>query len=213
MANLIEIQAVRSSQSIEKATQICKEQAEEIKQLIVSSNIFPEPFISIAKNKCNDLSFIKSVLFNDLRDFQKTQKFANMLAERTWVIYYNPQRNYLAKTNMPFFISDNPVLFYNTYVGLVNIYDIGLNNPYTSIYYPMSPDILIEILPIIHKTKAGTLYRGLKSIDSKKKEISPQNPVIMFANKSQFENCKQQVFVPTYYSSFLDREAFNIKNQ
>lgn len=72
-------------------------------------------------------------------DHNNLQRFADILNNRTWIVFYNT-----ISSELPFLTSDNPVLVENiTEQNTLGIFKNGLINPGTCIFFPLTPSIAV----------------------------------------------------------------------
>ncbi len=123
--------------------------------------------------------FVYSVALEHWNSKKFIRKAQNILMNKVWIIHKN-----LNYKNVPFVSSDNPVILYNFYTKKLGFEHNGLLKDGTIIYYPINKELLVAIYP---NFKGLIKYKD--TID-----FLNDNKFVMNFNKSNYEQCKRQVF-------------------
>lgn len=128
----------------------------------------------------NDEQSLKEIYLDFFFSCNTFDYYCQLLQSYNWIVYYNT----LGKS-CPFITSDNPVVIENTSNKKFGLFKSGLESPNTRIFYPLSPEIAILLLP---KNKFDD------SIDCKKMVIKNSNAIIKM-NLMVISQANQHSFV------------------
>lgn len=161
-------------------------------------NLFSEmPNLSLhakqlIESKFSSTDEIKNLVLEHSFDVTHFEKYCSVLKSRQWGVYFNSISNYL-----PFVTSDNPVLMLDAQGQAVNLTDLGLTSSQLFIFFPLSPSILVGVLPPHEK---------LKEVNGKRIILSKKHiKLIMDLNMNLIEN--------SYIHSFLPEPLFSIAKE
>lgn len=132
--------------------------------------------------KADNFYFKKSAM-EASTSLKRLTKFAQLLTERSFVIY-----RIVGKAE--FVTSDQPVMFADILTGNVKPFTNGLLQPKTLVYYPLTPKLLLcayhsDIFFGYSKERDGCLV----DLDTRK-----EMPFIYSINRKQVEQCYDQVY-------------------
>ncbi len=123
--------------------------------------------------------FVYSIALEHWNSQKFIRKAQNILMNKVWIIHKN-----LNYEKVPFVSSDNPVILYNFYTKKLGFEYNGLIKEGTIIYYPINKELLVAIYPN---------FKGLIKY-SDTIDFLNDNKFVMNFNKSNYEQCKRQVF-------------------
>lgn len=197
LCTFICIQSFRVPPWINESYILGRNSLEEEKSVIRSTLIpsLPEHLRLVAEEVLSNATYsnsaIKDVMLETLTNDSKLKKYIQVLLQKSWIAYFNA-------TNIPFFTSDNPVVRYNMKVYSSSYSKNGLANNYSTLLFPLTPSILIQIAP---HWMIGPNYkqcdRRVFSIDNS--HIS----FIRVCNQLQKDQCYKQFFIPPKYFDTL----------
>ena len=112
-------------------------------------------------------------------------KYCELVKNRIWTVLVNNQRN-----TMPFTTSDNPVLIEGIGKKEIGLFNNGLANPETCIFFPLSPSIAIASY-----SKYGIMNVAADELDGKKHILNEIN-YIMDKNVKIMDQARRHSFIP-----------------
>ena len=190
-------QILRSPQALEKSVQTGQNSIAEGKRKAQTyfKKSFPtslQPFLLDALNRADFTDGeIKDILMQSMSDVSRQEERIEALLDKTWLVYEN-------HTQLQFMTSDNPVCRRNYITNSFSYEDNALKNPNSIILFPLSPTILIKIVPNHIFCGCHQKYDGRKFLLDKNKL-----PFIAASNASQMLQCYRQVFMSPSMLSHL----------
>ena len=140
---------------------------------------------------CQSPVGIRSLVLNTSFNEAKIDSFLRVLSKNAMCVIYN-------RTKMPFFTSDNPVIFYNISNQSFGLGDGGIARNDTVVLYPITPTILILIIP------RAMLLDKYDEVNRRRFVLNDSDcSFVLQANMLQVYHATNQVFFPPYYLQFL----------
>ncbi len=141
--------------------------------------------VNLMKNWQPNSLMSKNFVLAIINDEERLNKFASILANKTWAIYYNPYYN-----TIPFITCDNPVIAYNTQNKSFNRDTNGLGRQETTFIFPLSPQIAVQVFP-----EAYGNY--LNPIDGKRFFLTEKDVNFIFTiNEAMYQNANREIYLP-----------------
>lgn len=135
----------------------------------------------------------KEFVLTIINDMERFDRFASILANKAWAVYYNPYYE-----NMPFITCDNPIITYNTQSKSFNRDDNGLGRRETTFILPLSPQVAVQVFPEVYSDYSS-------SVDGKRFFLSEKDLDFIFTiNKSIYQNANREVYLPLSLRWVLD---------
>lgn len=170
-----------------------EEEKSDIRSTLIPS--LPEHLQAVAEETLSNTNYsdssIKDIMLETLTNADKLKKYVQILSQKTWAAYINT-------TNIPFFTSDNPVVRYNMQAHSSSYSKNGLANNYSTLLFPLTPSILIQIAP--------TWMFGPNYERYDRRAFVIDNSDIGFiytCNQMQKDQCYKQFFIPPKYFDIL----------
>ena len=191
-------QILRSPQALEKSVQVGQKSMargkEEAQSILKSS--FPPALHSFLLSALDNVDFskdeIKDILMQSMSDISQQEERTNALLDKVWLVYENP-------TQLQFITSDNPVCRKNFVTNSFSFEENTLKEPNSIILFPITPTILIKIIPAQLLGANASIYDGRKFL------LGQSNrSFIAGANVSQMLQCHRQVFMSLDSLQHLD---------
>ena len=128
--------------------------------------------------------FYKDLVLGVATNQKRLEYYSEVLLSRIWCVFYN-------STDIPFMTSDNPVVLCELGKGKPIYENYGIANVDTTIYYPLSPKIMLQLF-------SDKLILGDKESFKPKIRVlgERERDFILQCNKRQFEHCYRETFVP-----------------
>ena len=185
LSKIIVAQLLRIPDSIDYVEkQIYPTISRQVKEAFLST--FPQSQSDQIQNIEFSKPKIKELLLNKSFANENFKRYCHILQEGFWLVFVNTQCDLF-----PFATSDNPVLVESIYSGSkTGLFDNGLANPYTTIFYPLSPTIAIAIY-----SRQG-LFAPVADIYDGKRMALDDVKFILYKNSKIFEQAYQYSFLP-----------------
>ena len=90
------------------------------------------------KDKTHNAQWQKEQFLNHSFAPENFERYCNLVFDGIWVVYVNTLRK-----EIPFITSDNPVLVEGIGTSQIGLFQNGLANPTTCIFFPLSPEIAV----------------------------------------------------------------------
>ena len=132
----------------------------------------------------------KELILNHAFAPENFERYCGILQDGVWLVYVNTQRSY-----MPFLTSDNPVLVEGIGKKETGLFQNGLANPATCIFYPLSPGIAVAIY-----SRDGILGLVADEYDGRK---------IMLDELKYIMDKNVKVMSQAYHHSFIPQPLYN----
>lgn len=142
LSKIISFQLIRQPEFINKQLANRRLYSYEVKQEIINqvgNKLTNKQMFEITRATIN-LEEAKDISFEAISNKDRLEKFSDILEEKIWLVHFN-------QTDKLFCTSDNPVIMYNTIGRNIGYRNNGVGRSDSIIYYPLSPYILIQILP------------------------------------------------------------------
>lgn len=210
LTSLICPQILRSPQAIEHAIEIGQNLIEPIKEFSRQriKELTPSLFHSILLDSIDRIQFtdndVKDIALQTMSDNKKQQKRTLALLNKTWFVYENT-------TQLHFMTSDTPVCRRNPITNSFEFEDNKLDSQTSILLLPLTPTILIQIVPNQYIGELHERYNGRKFLLGQK-----DLPFISVANISQMVQCYRQIFMSLETLSHfneLAKESFSENKQ
>lgn len=178
LSKLIIAQLMRIPESIDYVkTVLYPRVSAQVKEDMISA--FPPAFVEKYREQIMNTEFSeqdqKELILNHSFEPTNFDRYCDVLQAGVWVVYVNSRRD-----TMTFLTSDNPVLVEGIGRKETGLFQNGLANPSTCIFYPLSPRIAVAIY-----SREGILglvadeYDGRKIMLDEPKYILDKNIKIM----------------------------------
>lgn len=141
-AKAISFQIIRTPDFLNRQVQNRDLITREVKEKIIAdlgSNLTNKMLVYLNRVSVNE-TMAKDITFNAIAETERLERYSEILSDRKWLIYIN-------NTDTPFYTSDNPVVMYNIELGTIGYTDNGIGRDDTFIYYPLTPKILLHLVP------------------------------------------------------------------
>lgn len=145
-------------------------------------NVFGKDNIHKIRNKISDDLMVKDILLSAMNNDKRINRFSNILLNKTWIFFYN-------ESDMPFLISDNPIVMYNFIEKGTSSAYCGIGRKDTYMTFPISKNILLMLAP-------KEVYFGKLDIYNDKIIYTNEIKFINFWNTQQYNNCSRQLYFP-----------------
>lgn len=163
-----------------------------VKEAMISA--FPPSFVEKYRDQIMNTEFSeqsqKELILNHSFDPTNYDRYCGMLQAGVWVVYVNSQRD-----TMLFLTSDNPVLVEGIGRKETGLFQNGLANPATCIFYPLSPRIAVAIY-----SRDGILGLVADEYDGRK---------IMLNEIKYIMDKNMKIMAQAYHHSFIPQPLFN----
>ena len=172
---------------VAKGPNICKEVKKEVIEKYNSLISKEQKYIIESFEPEKD--FAKNVILETISAGDYLNKFIDVLKEGVFLLYYN-------ETELPFYTSDNPVVLYNYMTKSLKYIDNGIANSSTIIYYPLSPKVMLRVVP------KGYKLLGLDIIDGSVYVLKTNVKDFSFVctvNDLQIEHATSEVYIPPQF--------------
>ena len=181
-----------------KALQILLEM-NEIKERILST--LPKDLKKKYEQKVRDFKLDeqsqKEIYLNYTFAPENFDRYCSYLQDQIWILYVNTERR-----TMPFVTSDNPVLVEGIGNPEVGLFQNGLANPTTCIFYPLSPSIAVAIY-----SKHG-LLKAIQELGNSKVLLDEMD-FIIGQNIKIIEQAHNHSFIPQPLFEEIDKALNN----
>lgn len=151
-----------------KAEEITKKTKEEL--IEVFKEISPDKVPVVEKVEISDTQQ-KDILLSEMFDAERFTGYCEILKRKTWIVYYN-----LNAKDTPFITCDNPVLVTNRNGSKIGLFVNGLIQKETSIFFPVSPSVLIAIY------SPTAILGGISLFDGQKINLINEQKFIKWIN-------------------------------
>lgn len=132
----------------------------------------------------------KELILNHAFAPENFERYCGILQDGIWLVYVNTQR-----IHMPFLTSDNPVLVEGIGRKETGLFQNGLANPATCIFYPLSPRIAVAIY-----SRDGILGLAADEYDGRK---------IMLDELKYIMDKNIKIIAQAYHHSFIPQPLFD----
>ena len=187
LSKVIVAQMMRVPSSVEYINEIYPRIEKKVKEDVLTA--IPESLLSKYKPLIQEIRFDdqwkKEQYFNHSFAPENFARYCDFLLDRIWVVYVNVHR-----TIMPFATSDNPVLVEGIWKKEIGLFQNGLTNPATCIFYPISP-----VIAIASYSKDGIMRSVADELDGKRFLLSDVK-FIMDKNIKIMEQAHHHSFIP-----------------
>ena len=140
---------------------------------------------------CQSRVGLKSLVLHTSFSKERIETFSRRLSESAVCVVYN-------RTQMPFFTSDNPVIFYNMSKQSFELGEGGIARSDTVVLYPITPLMLILIMP------RAMLLDDFDRVDGRRFIVGEENyPFILQVNSIQVRNSINEVYFPPSFMRFV----------
>ena len=141
--------------------------------------------VNLMKNWQPNSLMSKNFVLAIINDEDRLNKFASILTNKVWAIYYNPYYN-----TMPFITCDNPIITYNTQNKSFNLDINGLGRQETTFFFTLSPQIAVQVFSEVYSNY-------LNPIDGKRFFLTEKDVNFIFAiNEAIYQNANREVYLP-----------------
>lgn len=151
-----------------KAEEITKKTKEEL--IEVFKEISPDKVPVVEKVEISHTQQ-KDILLSEMFDAERFTGYCEILKNKTWIVYYN-----LNAKDTPFITCDNPVLVTNRNGSKIGLFVNGLIQEETSIFFPISPSVLIAIY------SPTAILGGISLFDGQKINLINEQKFIKWIN-------------------------------
>lgn len=194
LSKIIFSQIVRIPYSLNHVFSVYPSVSKQAKEKIKS--ILPKEIIDKSLKLIDDTELseveLKENLFNNLFDSNNFTKYCEILESKIWIVYINPYQNF------PFITSDNPVLVESAINGTVGLFENGLINPMTCIFFPITPKIAVACY-----SNNGPLGQLLIQFEDKIVELDDCK-FIKNKNIKLIEQSNHHAFIPHSLYNFIN---------
>ncbi len=169
--------------ALEKESRICNQAKKEI--LNKYDTLLNDEQRKLIWDYKPETDFVKNVTIETFSSEENLNYFASIIEKGVFLIIYND-------TDIPFFTSDNPVVLYNYMEESLNYGENGLVNSNTIIYYPLSPKIMLQVVP------KGFKLWGLEVVDGSLNVLKPTVRDINYiakVNDFQIEHATSEIYI------------------
>lgn len=125
----------------------------------------------------------KDMMLSGMFDAERFAGYCEILKNKTWVVYYNCNH-----TDTPFITCDNPVLVTNRNGSKIGLFANGLIQEETSIFFPISPSVLIAIY------SPTAILGGITFLDGQKINLINEQKFIKWINELLVSQAFKYVF-------------------
>lgn len=198
LSKIIVAQMMRVPQSLNAANDIYHNTGERAKYELLNSlpinlrEIYGDQILNFKLTP----QWIKENFFNMMFDPNNFNYICSILCERTWVVYVNTH-----KTDMPFVTSDNPVLVESMNSKTTGIFNNGLSNVTTSIFFPLTPTIAVASY-----TPNNAFLELIKYRIKDTKIVIDDIPFVMSKNIRIMDQAFRHSFIPQpMFSNLINR--------
>lgn len=132
----------------------------------------------------------KELILNHAFAPENFERYCGILQDGVWLVYVNTHRS-----RMPFLTSDNPVLVEGVGKKETGLFQNGLANPATCIFYPLSPGIAVAIY-----SRGGILGLVADEYDGRK---------IMLDELKYIMDKNIKLIAQAYHHSFIPQPLFD----
>lgn len=199
LSKIIVAQIMRVPSSIEHIRRIYPETENEIKERILST--LPKDLKKKYEQKVRDFKLDeqsqKEIYLNYTFAPENFDRYCSYLQDQIWILYVNTERR-----TMPFVTSDNPVLVEGIGNPEVGLFQNGLANPTTCIFYPLSPSIAVAIY-----SKHG-LLKAIQELGNSKVLLDEMD-FIIGQNIKIIEQAHNHSFIPQPLFEEIDKALNN----
>ena len=193
LAKMISFQILRVPGFLERRFENAKIMFDEtINETSQRFELHPETIRTILSDFVdNKNDFIRDMTIPLIAEKGRLDKLSEVLADKIWLVYFN-------NSSVPFITSDSPVVMYNFIRNSVSYADNGVGRDDTFIYYPLSSQILIKIVP------RNFLGVKVESLNNTLAVLSNHDtPFINSVNNLQVRHSERQIFVHPDFMDFL----------
>lgn len=152
-----------------KSEEIMKKTKEEL--IEVFKEIAPDKVPVVEKVEFSDTQQ-KDIMLSEMFDAERFTGYCEILKRKTWIVYYN-----LNAKDTPFITCDNPVLVTNRNGSKIGLFVNGLIQKETSIFFPVSPSVLIAIY------SPTAILGGISFLDGQKINLINEQKFIKWINE------------------------------
>ena len=136
---------------------------------------------------------LKELFFTYVFSDPVFKNYTSILKSNTWIVYYNI--NY---ADTPFVTSDNPVLVENLACSKTGLFNNGLSNNSTCIFFPLTPSIAIAIY-----SEKGIIGVASDTLDGRKKILN-DDKFVLSKNYRIIDQAYHYSFFPlSFFDSIL----------
>lgn len=193
LAKVIIAQLMRIPDSVEYVTShLYPRVSKKVKEEVLSSlpQFLIEKYGERLKNMEFSAQYQKELLLNHAFLPENFERYCRILQEGVWILYINMQRD-----TTPFITSDNPVLVEGVGRKDAGMFRIGLANPSTCIFYPLSPRIAVAIY-----SRQGFLGVAADEYDGRKVVLDDLKYII---------NRNLKIMEQAYHHSFIPQPLYD----
>ena len=187
LAKIIVAQMMRIPSSFDYVKGIYPRIEKEVKERALS--IIPTSLMSKYESKIKEISldeqWQKEQFFNYAFAPENFDRYCNLMLDRIWVVYVNKHRDI-----MPFLTSDNPVLLEGVGKKDIGLFQNGLVDPATCIFYPISP-----VIAVASYSRDGIISVAAEKLDGRKLMLD-ELEFIIDKNTKIMEQAYHHSFIP-----------------
>lgn len=144
---------------------------------------------------------LKDMVLASINSESQILMLEEYLLSRFWMIYYND-------TNCLFMTSDSPAVMYNLESKSTSSTDTGLAHLDTAVLFPLTPKILIQLIPVPSPFDSALS----EHFDGKIHPIYQRDlDFVLQANLLQLDNCYQHAFMSIDAYNILQKKIENEK--